>query len=120
MGWISNKADARFKGIPLQKGGDKVEKMRITSNGTTKYLFERQIVIVTEYRGLTETLAMQLAEDSAYNSDSRTFGSWTPFSITYVGVVINGNKKAASARRVNEAAGWTLTVTETITTTTTQ
>lgn len=105
MGWLSSLPTA----VKLDRRTDTIEKMKVTSGSAVARLMETTVVETMEYRGITETLA--LATVDGLTSDSRTFGNWTPFSITYVGVVVNGTKVTANAHRQNEARGWRLTVT---------
>lgn len=85
----------------------------------TAYLYETVDTERVEYRGLTETLAKASARSATFNSDSRTYSDWTVGTTTFRGIRISGTKITAEATRANEARGWTLVVTTTITTSTT-
>jgi hypothetical protein len=98
--------------VLLSKDTDKVLKLKVTSGATTRYLYEITTTTVTEYRGLTESCANINAVSDAYNSDTRTYSDWQPFTVNFVGIRISGTKKTAKASRVNEAGGWRMTVTE--------
>lgn len=111
MGWLTSLPTA----IKLDRRTDTTEKMKVASGASVKRLMETSVVETAEYRGLTEALA--LATVDGLTSDSRTYGNWTPFTITFIGVVVNGTKVTANAHRQNEARGWRLSVT-TVTTTT--
>lgn len=98
--------------VLVSKDTDKVLKLKVTSGATTKYLYEITTTTVTEYRALTESCANTAAVSATYNSDSRAYSDWQPFTVNFVGIRISGTKKTAKASRVNEARGWRMTVTE--------
>lgn len=116
MAWATSIASADV--VETELSTDKQKKMQLTSGAVTKYLFEKTVTKITEYRSMTREAAESAAVSDTYNSDSRTFTNWTPFSITYIGVIVNGAKKTASARRTNDADAWTVTVREVSVTTT--
>jgi len=98
--------------VQISKDCDKVLKLKVTSGATTKYLYEITTTTVTEYRALTEACANAAAVSGTYNSDSRAYSDWQPFTVNFVGIRISGTKKTAKASRSNEARGWRMTVTQ--------
>ena len=110
MAWLSSITEAST--VLLSKDVDKSLKMKMTSGGVTKYLYETTTTTVTEYRGLSEDCATAAAVSDTYNADTRSYSDWQPFTINFIGVRISGTKKTAKAARANEASGWRLTVTE--------
>lgn len=114
MGWLTSLPTA----VVLDRRTETTQKFRVTYLGSVANLLERTVIVTTEYRGLTEALAV--ASVDGFTSDSRTYSDWQPFTvIIYRGIIVTGTKVTASARRQNEARGWRLTVT-TVTTTTYQ
>jgi len=112
MAWLS--AITTEGTVKMTKSVERTLVMALTSmQGITRRLYQVTTTEITEYRALTEAVALAQASNSAYSYDNRTYSNWQPFVLNYIGIRVGGEQSTTNARRSNEANGWTLTVTKT-------
>jgi len=113
MGWLTYSSG---NGLVTDISTDKALRLKITSGGTTKYLYIKTVTTVTEWRSLTQAQAEAQAVHADHNSDTRAYTDWTPFTgITFVGIKEDGTKKTAQSTRQNEAGAYKLVVRSVVT-----
>lgn len=106
MGWLTA-SEAICTGVARNKTLKMAYSVTGTSGTTTTYhVYETTTETTDEYRGLTEEAAKAIANADANNTDTRTFTDITLGVTKFIGLIVGGTKKTASASRANEANGW--------------
>ena len=109
-GWVSSSGTTLPSTCEVKTSKQSASTILFCKTGQTT-IRQKETETVTEYRGLDETAA--LAKIAASSDNTAQTGYYAPFngedhSIT----VTTGTKTEVSARRVNDANGWTVTVRE--------
>jgi hypothetical protein len=114
MGWLTYSSG---NGLVTDISTDKSLRLKVTSGGTTKYLYIKTVTTVTEWSSLTQAAAEAQAVHADHNSDTRAYTDWTPFEggATFVGIREDGTKKTAQSTRQNDAGAYKLIVRSVVT-----